>query len=554
MTRASKFVSLCLLCTGLAAGPADAASLTGWVAPKPKSLAEQRILETLYGGPPRSAPLTGKDAVVRPEFLRKVLGAPSDPITAVPPVVRVHGSTFPSALVLDGIRSAAYLKLEDCTYTAAISISDSELKDLKISGNVGVPVSIETTTFSGGLSVLSGKLTGKLSVKNSSFSKEVYFNDLTVEGNDVDILFDAVRAPQGIRGTFPGRVVITVQASDDVNGLSIISRDPGSRIFLNRMKRGRVFVGTDPRGANISVNSSSLDGLTILLTEGGLVDDGLDWPDPMPPNGEPPDIAVWSSDIATMLIVSPSVGYLTVTDTKFLKSVELRGPLPDIARFAQVDFKSLAFVGATRSPKFTPMVWQGVDFNSLFARKQEEHAGLTAVGLLNAIAFNADAYAAYERYRSSVGDKEGADEVFVERKRRERDLDGNIASKAGSYLSDWLIRFGRAPERSLVALFAFALLGAVVFNIDHMQSTKPKPPKQPSSSGLLRPQRLEPKQTTDYSPVWYSIDTLVPIIDFGVAGAWTPKTPRTTAYLKLHIAAGWLFATFAVAAVSGLIK
>lgn len=531
-------------CCALDSVPAAEAE---WRPPHATTPAERAIIRSLYTRYP--GPVDVAPSEVRAEFLRKVLSAPLDPATQSPPFVHVTKAIFKERLVLDGLRSIAYLSFDGCSFAGDVDITDSTLKSLEISGPLSVTLTIETSTVAGALSLVGVTLGKPLNVKNSYFGKEIYFNDVALAG-DGRMLFDAVRAPQGIRGVFLSRADLTVQASEDVNGLSVIARRAGSKVFVNRMKHGNVFVGVDPGSVEISFNGSSLDELTIWLTDGGKVDDGIEWADPLATGSHGGSIAIWNSDVGTTQIVQPALSYFTVSDSKFSKAVELRGPLPDTARFTQVDFKNLTFAGASKSNKFVPMVWQNVDFQSLISQDGPTGHALTPSEILEAVAFNPDVYSAYERYRTSVGDKQGADDLFMARKRRQRSADPNVMSQIGSYLSEWLIGYGRQPERSLVAIVAFIGIGAFVFNERHMKSTKSSPTKLASGPWRHRPAKPEP----EYSALWYSLDTLVPIINFGVAASWEPTDERRRGYLKLHIAAGWLLATFAVAAVSGLVK
>ena len=63
-----------------------------------------------------------------------------------------------------------------------------------------------------------------------------------------------------------------------------------------------------------------------------------------------------------------------------------------------------------------------------------------------------------------------------------------------------------------------------------------------------------------FNPIIYSVDTLLPIVDLEMQGAWIPDARASwwgigaRVYLWLHIALGWFFSLLAVAGFSGLIK
>lgn len=74
-----------------------------------------------------------------------------------------------------------------------------------------------------------------------------------------------------------------------------------------------------------------------------------------------------------------------------------------------------------------------------------------------------------------------------------------------------------------------------------------------------------PIEYTPFSPFWYSLDTLIPLVDLGQESAWSPspidasfyKDPWgwfVLIYLYIHIIFGWLLTTLTVVALSGIIK
>jgi len=61
-----------------------------------------------------------------------------------------------------------------------------------------------------------------------------------------------------------------------------------------------------------------------------------------------------------------------------------------------------------------------------------------------------------------------------------------------------------------------------------------------------------------YAPV-YSLDTLLPIIDFHQESAWVPQDGRVIGYwfpvyFWFHIAMGWLLTTLGVIGFTGLVR
>jgi len=73
-----------------------------------------------------------------------------------------------------------------------------------------------------------------------------------------------------------------------------------------------------------------------------------------------------------------------------------------------------------------------------------------------------------------------------------------------------------------------------------------------------------PTEYTPFNAFWYSLDTLIPLIDLGQEKAWSPSPHGTIhedlkgwlvlGYLYFHILLGWTLSTLTVVALSGLIK
>jgi len=73
-----------------------------------------------------------------------------------------------------------------------------------------------------------------------------------------------------------------------------------------------------------------------------------------------------------------------------------------------------------------------------------------------------------------------------------------------------------------------------------------------------------PSEYTPFNAFWYSLDTLIPLVDLGQEKAWSPSPHGTMredpkgwmvlGYLYCHIMVGWILSTLTVVALSGLIK
>src|SRR5688572_20853805 len=94
----------------------------GWMPPTATTPAERSILRDLYQRYTEDRTGSRERSRVRPEFLRKVLMAPRHHATDSPPFVHVRNAFFGEHLILDGVRSNAYLEFDDCVFLEGVNI------------------------------------------------------------------------------------------------------------------------------------------------------------------------------------------------------------------------------------------------------------------------------------------------------------------------------------------------------------------------------------------------------------------------------------------------
>jgi hypothetical protein len=93
-----------------------------------------------------------------------------------------------------------------------------------------------------------------------------------------------------------------------------------------------------------------------------------------------------------------------------------------------------------------------------------------------------------------------------------------------------VVGYGYRPERALAWLAGLVGLGTLVF-------------------GLHPPRSIEGGSSPPFNPLIYSLDLLLPVINFGVGRAYTSDgTYQWLAYLLT--AAGWILATTIAAGVA----
>jgi hypothetical protein len=109
---------------------------------------------------------------------------------------------------------------------------------------------------------------------------------------------------------------------------------------------------------------------------------------------------------------------------------------------------------------------------------------------------------------------------------------------------NWLLRIGIGhgyyPSWALGWAIGIALLGALIFHYGYQY-------------GLLVAAK-DPPPTT-FHPLMYSVDTLLPIIDFHQEAGWLPQgNTWINWYFWLHIALGWVLVTLGVIGFTGLVR
>lgn len=132
--------------------------------------------------------------------------------------------------------------------------------------------------------------------------------------------------------------------------------------------------------------------------------------------------------------------------------------------------------------------------------------------------------AAYRR----IGDDAGARAVQLAKLRRHRST-LPIYSKIWGHLQDITVGYGFRPTRAMAWLLGLLVLGSTVYGLHH-------------------PQPLETK-TPDFHASVYTLDLLLPIVDFGQEKAFSPHGWYLwLAYLLT--AAGWVLATTVIAGIT----
>ncbi|GAA4534184.1 hypothetical protein [Amycolatopsis samaneae] len=134
---------------------------------------------------------------------------------------------------------------------------------------------------------------------------------------------------------------------------------------------------------------------------------------------------------------------------------------------------------------------------------------------------------------SGVGDDVAAREVGLARQRHHRSTQPRYA-RAWGYLQDAAVGYGYRPLRAAAWLALLLAVGTLVFGLHH-------------------PPALDAGKAPVFNPFVYTLDLLLPIVDFGQAKAVNPHGGYQWLSYGL-IAAGWLLATTVVAGITRTIN
>lgn len=137
--------------------------------------------------------------------------------------------------------------------------------------------------------------------------------------------------------------------------------------------------------------------------------------------------------------------------------------------------------------------------------------------------------AAYRR----VGDDAAARTVQLAKQRRHRTTLPWYA-KAWGYLQDATVGYGFRPTRAAIWLLSLLLIGSVTY-------------------AVREPVALKPKEAPEFSAVFYTLDLLLPIIDFGQEQAYAARGALQWFGYALVIM-GWTLATTIAAGITRAIS
>jgi hypothetical protein len=133
-----------------------------------------------------------------------------------------------------------------------------------------------------------------------------------------------------------------------------------------------------------------------------------------------------------------------------------------------------------------------------------------------------------------IGDDGAARTVQLARQRRHRATLPAYARLWG-YVQDATVGYGFRPVRAASWLFSLLLIGTLAYTAE-------------------RPRALKPDEAPPFNAFFYTLDLLLPIIDFGQEHAYTPTSSGLQSLAYALIIAGWVLATTIAAGVTRTIS
>jgi cytoskeletal protein CcmA (bactofilin family) len=192
--------------------------------------------------------------------------------------------------------------------------------------------------------------------------------------------------------------------------------------------------------------------------------------------------------------------------------------------------------------------------------------------LLVTTPFSPQPYELTAKVLREMGLADDAKKIAIRRRRIQRRLPGvSLPRRAGGWILDRLIGYGYRPGRSVLMLALFAALGTLVFSTARsFGAMVPSDASVYSNSPYKDDHTSLPAGYPPLKPFVYSLDVLLPIVDFQQDSKWRPDAQAThnfaiaganvsmgkvaLYYMWLQIAVGWILSTLLVASVTGLIR
>lgn len=137
-----------------------------------------------------------------------------------------------------------------------------------------------------------------------------------------------------------------------------------------------------------------------------------------------------------------------------------------------------------------------------------------------------------------AGDNQAARRAAIEKQRQRRGKLALRPAKFWSFFLDWTVGYGYRSWLAAVWLGALVILGCMAFDRSYPEHFRA------ATEGAAG--------TTDFQPLLYSLDVVLPVVNLGQQDAWIAEGPAQ--WWVLLTVAGWILATVVLAVVTGLLK
>jgi hypothetical protein len=161
--------------------------------------------------------------------------------------------------------------------------------------------------------------------------------------------------------------------------------------------------------------------------------------------------------------------------------------------------------------------------------------------------YNPQPYQELARVLRQHGYREGATLMLIAgEQRRLADPSTRFRDRIWGRILAATVGHGYRPGRAVIWLLVLWLFGWGCFGVGgHCRTMLPAPDSRATAAefGWL-------------DALFYSLDTMLPVIDLGVADAWHPSRGHLGlwVYWRLHVTLGWVFTTLAVLGFTGLVR
>jgi hypothetical protein len=448
----------------------------------------------------------GPERTVRASVVKHLLLSAPEPRTGSVPALHLRGARLTGSLNLRHGHVGGEVWFEECFVEGHLNLRGAQLRQLDLGGSV----------LRGGLTAASARIEGTLRMSGCRVRGALRLNGVQVGGA---VFLDGAVLRPGEGGAEPEPVLQLTQASLG-HALSAPGLDAEGTVQL----AGAVVAGEvrlDDARLHAPDGGTALDAVTLsvgtdvhatrLRARGRVNLRGARIPGQLNLGrarlSNPGGVALRAS--------SCTIGELWLRDADPIEgAVDLRR--------SQLDLLHIA-----------PGTWPGeVSLDGLGYAALAPHE--PAERRLPVLARESDGYVPYSyeqltaAYRR-IGDDQGARTVQLAKQRRHRATLPWYA-RAWGLLQDVTVGYGFRPMRAAVWLLSLLLAASAVYAAE-----EPRP--------------LKAGEAPAFSPVFYSLDLLLPIIDFGQERAFVPTGWHQGLAYALIIA-GWVLATTVVAGVT----